>query len=184
MPEHLSQSDLFTFVSPPWEELLENRCLTTLHHTGDLRPLRISLLAYKFLQLTKGRNKATSEISSLWLKIPVQNSSKLHVKQLQEKLGKEVRRLANEHLKILYWANTRERERQHAGDPARARWACGYPSRMQDSLHLSRSWIQPYNEIQYNVNRLYFKRAVPLAAIKLMTPVAALYLLFTLCLSI
>lgn len=49
----------------------------------------------------------------------------------------------------------------------------GYPIRMQDSLHLSRSRIQPYNEIQYN--RLNLKRAVPLAAIMIMAPVAALY---------
>ena len=50
----------------------------------------------------------------------------------------------------------------------------GYTIRMQDSLHLSRSRIQPYNEIQYN--RLNFKRAVPLAAIKVMAPVTAPYL--------
>ena len=49
----------------------------------------------------------------------------------------------------------------------------GYPIRMQDSLHLSRSRIQPYNEIQYD--RLNLKRAVPLAAIMIMAPVAALY---------
>ena len=50
----------------------------------------------------------------------------------------------------------------------------GYSINMQDSLHLSRSRIQPYNQIQYN--RFNFKRAVPLAAIKVMAPVAALYL--------
>ena len=140
LPEHLSQADLFTFVSPPWEKLFEDRCLTTLHHTGDLCPLRISLLAYKLLQLTKVRNEATSEILSLWLKRPFQNSSRLNVKQLQEKLGKrkEVRRLVNKHLKILHWPSTREWEREHAGDPLRTRRA-----------NLARSGIQSECRIRF-----------------------------------
>ena len=117
------------------------------------------------------------------LSVPfIVSCSKLHAKQLQEKLGKgkEVGRLVNKHLKILYWPSTREWEREQAGDPdpERTRWAnlarSGSQSECRIRFIFPARGIQPYNEIQYN--RLNFKRAVPLAAIKAMAPVAALYL--------